>query len=200
MAALAQHWRVMPLNHKDGKQALLAALKFAAEKHRAQRRKDSEATPYINHPIAVAELLIRIGSVTDLTTLLAAILHDTLEDTQTTIQEIEQQFGKEVCRIVQEVTDDKTLPKPKRKQMQIAHAPHLSKSAKQIKIADKICNISDLTPAQPVDWSLNRKRTYLHWANKVVAGCRGSNLRLEKHFDAVRKAKLDLLKNSANPD
>lgn len=174
--------------------ALLAALRFASHKHRRQRRKDSEATPYINHPIAVAEVLARVGGVTDLATLQAAILHDTLEDTQTSPQELDEQFGREVRLLVQELTSDMSLPRPERKRLQIEHAPHLSAAAKQIKLADKICNLLDITATQPADWSLQRKREYLDWAEKVVAGCRGCNAQLEQHFDAVLKEKRQELK------
>jgi guanosine-3',5'-bis(diphosphate) 3'-pyrophosphohydrolase len=164
---------------------LLVALKFAAHKHSRQRRKDLEATPYINHPIEVAEVLSRIGGVTELPTLQAAILHDTIEDTETTPQEIEDYFGKEVLLLVLEVTDDKSLPKQERKRLQVEHAPNLSTSAKQIKIGDKICNVSEITPAQPAEWTLQRKLEYLDWAEKVVLGCRDSNPDLEQHFEAV---------------
>ena len=173
--------------------ALLAALRFAAHKHRWQRRKDTGATPYINHPIAVAELLARIGGVTDLAALQAAILHDTIEDTQTTPQELEEQFGPEVLGLVQELTDDKRLPQQERKRLQIEHAPQLSARAKQIKIADKTCNLGDVTATEPPGWSLQRKRDYLDWAEKVVAGCRGCNPALEQHFDALAKEKRALL-------
>jgi (p)ppGpp synthase/HD superfamily hydrolase len=166
---------------------LLAALKFAAHKHSRQRRKDLEATPYINHPIEVAEVLSHIGGISELPTLQAAILHDTIEDTETTPQEIEDYFGQEVRRLVQEVTDDKSLPKQERKRMQVDHAPDLSTPAKQIKIGDKICNVSEMTPAQPVEWPLQRKLEYLDWAEKVVLGCRGSNPDLEQHFETVLK-------------
>lgn len=166
---------------------LLAALKFAARKHSRQRRKDLEATPYINHPIEVAELLSRIGGITELPTLQAAILHDTIEDTETTPQELEDYFGREVRLLVQEVTDDKRLPKQERKRLQIEHAPNLSMPAKQIKIGDKICNVSEITPTQPAEWPLQRKLEYLDWAEKVVSGCRDCNPELEQHFDAVVK-------------
>jgi guanosine-3',5'-bis(diphosphate) 3'-pyrophosphohydrolase len=164
---------------------LLAALKFAAHKHSRQRRKDLEATPYINHPIEVAEVLSGIGGVTELPTLQAAILHDTIEDTETTPQEIEDNFGQEVLLLVLEVTDDKSLPKQERKRLQIEHAPNLSTSAKLIKIGDKICNVTGITATQPVEWPLERKLEYLDWAEKVVLGCRGSNPDLEQHFEAV---------------
>ena len=175
---------------------LLAALRFAAEKHRWQRRKDADATPYINHPIAVAELLARVGGVPDLAILQAAVLHDTIEDTQTTSQELDEQFGQEVRRLVQEVTDDKSLPKAVRKQLQIDSAPHLSLAAKQIKLADKVCNVADFTPAQPVNWPLERKLIYLDWAEKVVAGCRGCNPPLEQLFDAVVRDRRQALQTS----
>jgi guanosine-3',5'-bis(diphosphate) 3'-pyrophosphohydrolase len=166
---------------------LLTALKFAARKHSRQRRKDLEASPYINHPIEVAEVLSRIGGITEVSTLQAAILHDTIEDTETAPQEIEDCFGQEVLLLVQEVTDDKSLPKQERKRLQIEHAPNLSTSAKLIKIGDKICNVSEITPGQPTEWPLQRKLEYLDWAEKVVLGCRGCNPALEQHFEAVLK-------------
>lgn len=168
---------------------LLAALQFAAQKHSQQRRKDSDASPFINHPIAVAELLARVGGVTDLTMLQAAILHDTIEDTSTTAQELEERFGQAVRSLVLELTDDKSLPKAERKRLQIEHAPHLSSRAKQIKIADKICNMGDITTTEPTDWPVPRKREYLDWAEQVVAGCRGCSQYLEQLFDAVLKEK-----------
>ena len=176
-------------------EALLSALAFAALKHSAQRRKDAAATPYINHPIAVAELLARVGRISDLAALQAAVLHDTLEDTETTVQELDAHFGQEVSALVQEVTDDKSLPKEERKRLQVEHAPRLSARARQIKLADKICNVEDITPTQPVDWPPQRKRDYLDWAGRVVAGCRGCNPHLERHFDSLleeKKAAFDL--------
>jgi guanosine-3',5'-bis(diphosphate) 3'-pyrophosphohydrolase len=179
---------------KEPATLLLAALKFAARKHSRQRRKDMEATPYINHPIEVAEVISRIGGITELPTLLAAILHDTIEDTETTPQEIEDCFGQEVLLLVQEVTDDKSLPKQERKRLQVEHAPKLSTPAKLIKIGDKICNVSEIRPAQPAEWPLQRKLEYLDWAEKVVSGCRGCNPALEQYFEAVlRKSKESLV-------
>lgn len=161
---------------------VLTALLFAARKHRDQRRKDAEASPYINHPIEVAELLARTG-VEDLVTLRGAILHDTVEDTQTTAEEVESEFGPDVRAVVLEVTDDKSLPKQERKRLQVEHAPHLSPRAKQIKIADKISNVRAMAEEPPKDWSLDRKREYLDWADRVVAGCRGVNAALESIYD-----------------
>jgi (p)ppGpp synthase/HD superfamily hydrolase len=178
---------------KEIPSSLLAALKFAAHKHSRQRRKDLEATPYINHPIEVAEVLSRIGGITDLPTLQAAILHDTIEDTETSPQELQHYFGQEICLLVQEVTDDKSLPKQERKRLQVEHARNLSAAGKLIKIADKICNVSEITATQPAEWPLQRKLEYLDWAERVVSGCRGCSLELAQHFDAVLKKGRDAL-------
>ena len=165
--------------------AILKALHFAARKHRDQRRKDVEASPYINHPIEVAEILAREGGVTDPITLQAAILHDTIEDTNTTREELDELFGEEVRRVVEEVTDDKSLPKAERKRLQIEHSRHLSSRAQQVKIGDKISNVLGVTSAPPADWSIERRREYLDWTEKVVAGCRGCNAALENVYYQV---------------
>ena len=167
----------------DAVVALLKALQFSAHKHRDQRRKDAEGSPYINHPIEMAEILARVGGITDLVTLQGAILHDTIEDTQTTPGELETELGPEVRALVEEVSDDKRLPKEDRKRLQIEHALYLSPRAKQIKIADKICNIHDVTHSPPSSWSWKRRLEYLDWTERVVAGCRGVNRRLEEHYD-----------------
>lgn len=163
--------------------AILTALLFASNKHKDQRRKDEDASPYINHPIEVAELLARVGGVTDIVVLQSAALHDTIEDTRTTAEELEEVFGPEVRHIVQEVTDDKSLPKEDRKQLQIEHAPHLSKRAKLVKLADKISNVRAIAQAPPSNWSLERRGAYLDWTEKVVAGLRGCNDQLEELYD-----------------
>jgi len=162
--------------------ALLEALLFAAKKHRDQRRKDADASPYINHPIEVAALLARTG-VEDLVTLKGAVLHDTIEDTETTGAEVERVFGADVRAVVEEVTDDKKLPKAERKRLQIEHAPHLSERARQIKIADKISNVRAMAEEPPKDWSPQRRREYLDWSERVVMGCRGVNPALESIYD-----------------
>ena len=171
----------------------LHALKFAAEKHRNQRRKDADASPYINHPIAVAAVLATEAGVTDEATLLAALLHDTVEDTETTVQELQQLFGPEVAALVGEMSDDKSLPKETRKRLQVEHAPGASPKAKRLKIADKICNVRDVAENPPASWSLERRREYLDWAERVVAGCRETDSGLEALFDrAVRDARIRL--------
>ncbi|AHB76616.2 MULTISPECIES: HD domain-containing protein [Pandoraea] len=147
---------------------LLGAIQFAAERHRNQRRKDADASPYINHPIAVAHLLATVGEVSDISVLMAAILHDTIEDTGTTVDELRSLFGAEVAQIVSEVTDDKTLPKQKRKDLQVQFAPEKSHNAALIKIADATCNLRDLVDAPPSGWSLDQRREYFNWAAQVV--------------------------------
>lgn len=125
--------------------------------------------------------------------IVAAILHDTVEDTETTLAEIEEHFGQVVRSFVQEVTDDKSLPKPERKRLQIEHAPHLSKGAQQIKLADKISNINDVAFAPPAHWPHQRRVDYLTWADNVVRGLRGCNEQMEELFDkAIGQARLQL--------
>jgi guanosine-3',5'-bis(diphosphate) 3'-pyrophosphohydrolase len=165
--------------------ALLRALHFAADKHRDHRRLDPDASPYINHPIEVAETLARVGCVTDIEVLQAAILHDTIEDTDTTGDEIEAHFGPGVRGLVEEVSDDKNLAKDERKRLQIEHAPKISDRAKLVKLADKICNVRDVSHAAPTEWSLERRNEYLAWSRAVVDGCRGVSDALEQEFDAV---------------
>ena len=162
---------------------LFHALEFAAHKHRDQRRKDVDATPYINHPIQLAGLLAREGGVTDSVILAAAILHDTVEDTETTAAELEREFGPAIAAIVMEVTDDKSLLKAERKRLQVEHAAHISQGAKLVKLADKICNVRDMNSAPPADWGLARRREYFDWARDVVDQMRGTNSRLEQLFD-----------------
>jgi len=164
---------------------LLQALAFAAHKHRDQRRKDAEASPYINHPIALADVLMNEGGVTDVEVLCAALLHDTVEDTATTHEELVNAFGTRIARIVAEVTDDKALPKSERKRLQVEHASAISREAKLVKLADKICNLRDVVERPPAKWDLQRRREYFDWAKQVVDRLRGTNVRLEAAFDAA---------------
>ncbi len=163
---------------------VLKATQFAALKHRDQRRKDHAASPYIIHPVTVANNLTQAG-VTDPEVIAAALLHDTLEDTETTQAELVEAFGKRVASMVQELADDKTLPKQERKRLQVEHAPHLSPGAALVKICDKIANICDVTHAPPSDWSQERRMAYLDWAATVVAGCKVDNDLLMQRFADV---------------
>jgi (p)ppGpp synthase/HD superfamily hydrolase len=173
--------------------SLIFTADFAARKHRSQRRKDPEATPYINHPIAVADILARVADVEDILTLQAALLHDTLEDTTTTPEELDSLFGREVRQLVMEVTDDQSLPKAERKRLQILHAPKLSPRAKLIKLADKIANISDFTHLTPVAWPYQQKRDYLEWAEEFANHLRGLNPALDQLFEHTLAEKRALL-------
>ena len=162
---------------------LIKAISFASEKHSKQRRKDADASPYINHPIALADVLANEAGIDDEGILVPAVLHDTIEDTETTKDEIAQLFGLEVADIVLEVTDDKSLAKAERKRLQIVHASNISRPAKLVKLADKICNLRDVATHPPADWDLSRRREYFDWAKAVVDELRGVHPELEGIFD-----------------
>jgi (p)ppGpp synthase/HD superfamily hydrolase len=164
---------------------LLRALSFAADKHRDQRRKGSNQAPYINHPIEVAQIIAKYGGIDDVAVLQAAILHDTVEDTDTTPEELEREFGTEITSLVLEMTDDMSMPSVERKRHQVARAPALSSRAKCIKLGDKIANVWDIAHHPPTDWSLERRRNYFEWTAEVIKGCRGVNAGLERRYDEV---------------
>ena len=171
----------------------LKALSFAAEKHRDQRRKDEQASPYINHLIDVANILWETGRIRDMTTIIAGILHDTLEDTNTTPEELEAAFGGDIRSIVGEITDDKGLPQEERRRLQVEHAGKLSLRARQVKLADKISNIGNLIDSPPKKWSPERKLEYVAWGKEVIDKLRGSNEPLERHFDKlITKARREI--------
>ncbi len=170
---------------EDDLKILLKALAFAAYKHKDQRRRDVDASPYINHPISLADILCNEAHITDIETICSALLHDTVEDTETTAEELEQAFGKTIRDIVMDVTDDKSLPKAARKQAQIDHAAHISDKAKLVKLADKISNLRDILNNAPTDWSLERRQQYFDWACKVTDQVRGSHPELEALFDEI---------------
>ncbi|MBM3352217.1 MAG: bifunctional (p)ppGpp synthetase/guanosine-3',5'-bis(diphosphate) 3'-pyrophosphohydrolase [Betaproteobacteria bacterium] len=164
---------------------LLKALAFAAHKHRDQRRKDAKASPYINHPIALADALVNEGGVTEVEVLCAALLHDTIEDTRTTPEELEQAFGPRIASIVLEVTDNKMLKRLTRKRMQVEHAARASRQAQLVKLADKICNLRDVASHPPAGWDLKRRREYFDWAREVIDRQRGAHPALEAAFEAA---------------
>ena len=163
----------------------LDALAFAAERHRDQRRKDAAASPYINHPIALARVLANEAGVFDPVVLAAALLHDTIEDTETTAAELRERFGERIAGIVEEVSDDSALPKAERKRRQVEGAAALSHEAKLVKLADKTCNLRDMATNPPAGWPLERRIEYFDWAKEVVDGLRGSHAVLEAIFDAA---------------
>jgi len=161
---------------------LIQAITFATRKHHGQSRKDEAKTPYIFHPLGLVDVLVNVGKITDINIICAALLHDTVEDTETTAEELTETFGAEISDIVMEVTDDKSLSKVDRKQAQIDHAMHLSKEAKAVKLADKICNLGDVSGSPP-DWPLERRQQYFDWAKNVIDGLRGEWSELEAEFD-----------------
>jgi GTP diphosphokinase / guanosine-3',5'-bis(diphosphate) 3'-diphosphatase len=183
--AMTQHEQETPMqNPSDAVAIVLSASAFAADRHRDQRRKGENASPYINHPISVANVLANEAGITDPVTLAAALLHDTIEDTKTTSEELNAAFGPEITSVVVEVTDDKSLKKEDRKRLQIEHAGSLSRRAQLVKLADKICNVRDINRSPPVDWTHERRVEYFIWAKKVVDQMRGISSTLEQLFDA----------------
>lgn len=166
-------------------QLVLRAAAFAARKHSEQRRKDASASPYINHPIALAKILAEEGGVTDPRVIAAALLHDTIEDTETTLRELRGEFGETIAGIVAEVSDTKWLSTTARKKLQVTKTRRASKGAKLVKLADKIANVRDMLARPPAGWSLERRRDYFDWAKSVVDQLRGTNARLERKFDQI---------------
>ena len=176
---------------------LIQALYYAAEQHRHQRRKDVDASPYINHPIALLHILSVEAGVTDPDVLIAAVLHDVIEDCsgpgqihiEARRREIRDQFGEGVLVLVEAVSDDKSLPKPDRKRAQLAHAAELPHGARLIKLADKTANLRDLADSPPASWSADRLEQYVVWAGDVVDAIRGTHAGLEALFDQAAGAK-----------
>lgn len=166
---------------------LMKAADFAARKHEKQKRKGELAEPYVNHVLEVARLVAEATGGADPVPVIAALLHDTIEDTGVKPEELEAEFGAEVAAIVAEVTDDKSKPKELRKQLQVDTAARKSHRAKLVKIADKLSNLTSLVNSPPADWSHTRKREYVKWAAEVVDRCRGVNPWLEARFDEAHR-------------
>jgi len=162
---------------------LLDAVRFAAEQHRDHRRKGVVAAPYINHPIIVAEQLAGAG-VEDAELLMAAVLHDVVEDTETTAEEVEELYGQRVARIVAEVTDDKSLKEEERKRRVVQSIAGKSREAQMLKLSDLAANVYDVVH-HPPDWSRERKVRYFDWAEQVAREVRGVHPELERHLAEV---------------
>lgn len=173
------------MQHSSGIGLIIRAAHFAADKHRDQRRKGVRNTPYINHPLEVAERLHRVAGIDDPEVLAAAVLHDTIEDTETTRAELAKLFGNRIAAIVAELSDDKGLTWQERKRFEIDHAQHLSDTGKLIKLSDKTSNVADTASNPPGEWTLSRRRDYLEFARLVAAGCRGICPALDAEFDRV---------------
>jgi guanosine-3',5'-bis(diphosphate) 3'-pyrophosphohydrolase len=166
---------------------LIRALRFAAAKHRQQRRKDVDASPYINHPIEVMSILAVEAGIDDVEVLCAALLHDTIEDTETTGEELTAAFGEDIGATVLAVTDDKALPKVERKRRQVERAATASRAARLVKLADKIANLRDMVEHPPHTWDRNRRLEYCRWAAAVVDRLRGTHPGLEALFDQAHR-------------
>jgi guanosine-3',5'-bis(diphosphate) 3'-pyrophosphohydrolase len=190
MPVPSPRWRsssasIVPSSRPEAVGLLLRAARFAAWKHRDQRRKGQRAEPYINHPLELAHVLWFEGGVRDEVTLAAALLHDTLEDTQTTVQELQGEFGEEIASIVLEVSDEPSLHWRVRKKLQVTRAKIATPRARLVKLADKICNLRSMISSPPQRWSIERRRAYFDWAREVVDQLRGTNPSLEDRFDHV---------------
>ena len=174
----------------NGLQLVSQAACFAADRHRGQMRKGERGTPYLNHLAEVAALVASQTNGNDPALVASAWLHDTVEDTATTREDLVHHFGEDVAALVMEATDDKSLPKAERKRLQEVHAPHKSPRAKILKIADKLSNVREVLSDPPSDWDMARRRDYIEWAMRVVAGLRGGAPLLETEFDAAAEAAL----------
>ena len=177
---------------------LLQAVFFAANKHENQRRKNSAATPYINHPVEVAEYLNRVGGVDDVEVLIAAILHDTIEDTDTSADEIRELFGEGIAALVLECTDDKSLEKAERKRLQVVNAAKKSIGAKQIKLADKACTLKSILVDPPKNWPVSRQLEYFEWAKQVCDGLEGVNPALDAEIEQILESGIEALTRQTN--
>src|SRR6266403_2024481 len=175
------------MNPNEPIQAIISAARFAAEKHANQRRKGDAAEPYVNHLIEVAELVAMAIEEPDTDLVIAALLHDSIEDAGVTAEDLALRFGADVADLVSEVTDDKSLPQQERKRLQVENAPKKSVRAQTIKLADKISNLRSILSSPPADWDLERKREYFGWAKRVVDGLTAPNPLLKAEFESTVK-------------
>jgi len=162
---------------------VLRAADTAARWHVHQRRKGIAQEPYVNHLLEVASLVTEATGGVDPNVVIAALLHDAVEDQDVTSEMLASEFGQHVADIVMEVTDDKTLPKDERKRKQVENAGKKSRQAKLIKLADKTSNLRTIAKSPAADWSVERRLEYVEWAKAVVAGIRGTSPWLENQFD-----------------
>src|SRR5215510_6061591 len=166
---------------------LTKALLFAAEAHRNHRRKGASQEPYINHLIEVLDLVASVDGG-DMDVLVAALLHDVLEDTLTGNEELVGMFGEGVARIVQENSDDMTLPKPERRRARLASRSKKSREARLVKFADIISSLRAISVSPPAGWSNDHRLGYLQSCRNLADAGRGSNSEIEKVFDDTAKA------------
>jgi (p)ppGpp synthase/HD superfamily hydrolase len=177
--------------------SVLRAAYAAAQWHVHQRRKDAAQEPYINHLLEVASLVTEATAGTEPDVVIAALLHDAIEDQGVTAETIASEFGKHVANIVMELTDDKSLPKVERKRLQVENASQKSRQAKLIKLADKTSNVRAVANSPAPDWSIQRRQEYIDWSKSVVAGLRGTSPWLEQQFDEAAERAARSLNPSA---
>lgn len=163
---------------------IVRACSYAAQMHAGQRRKGAAGEPYVNHVIDVADRVAQ-SAAADETLVIAALLHDVVEDTRGTAAEIAAMFGADVAALVLEVSDNKALPKAERKWQQEMTVAAKSDGAKRIKLADKASNLTALALSPPTHWDAARKADYVAWAMRVIEPCRGLDPLLEAGFDAA---------------
>jgi guanosine-3',5'-bis(diphosphate) 3'-pyrophosphohydrolase len=179
--------------------AVLKVAEAAARWHADQKSKGTSGVPYINHLLEVASLVAEATGAKDPNLILAALLHDAVEDQEIERGEIASRFGDDVAALVEEVTDDKSLPSKERKRLQVEQAPRKSRRAKILKLADKISNIRSITN-DPPDWPAKRRLAYVQWGREVVAGLRGTSAQLERLFDeAASGAEVAIAGEAAKP-
>ncbi len=175
---------------------ILNAAKMAAEWHSEQRRKGAAGEPYVNHLLEVAELVAKADpGNTDL--IVAALLHDAIEDVKKTREEIAELFGERVAGLVEEATDDKSLPKPERKRLQIETASTKSRDAKLLKLADKTSNLRSVALSPPSHWQDERRREYVAWSAAVAAGLFGVSEWLDGEFEKAKALALESIPTEA---
>jgi guanosine-3',5'-bis(diphosphate) 3'-pyrophosphohydrolase len=167
---------------------VLKAADAAARWHVHQRRKGAAKEPYINHLLEVSSLVTEATGGKDPQLVIAALLHDAIEDQEVPRSLIQATWGEDVVRLIEEVTDDKTLPKDERKRRQVESASKKSERAKLIKLADKTSNLRAITASPAPEWSVKRRLDYVAWAREVVSGLRGTNPWLEGEFDKAAEA------------
>jgi len=179
---------------------VLNAAVQAADWHTAQRRKGAAQEPYVNHLLDVACLVAEATGGEDVNLVVAALLHDAIEDQQIAPAVIAEAFGEDVAALVLEVTDDKALPKPQRKRLQVEHAPHASPRAALLKLADKTSNLNALASSPPAEWPEQRRLDYVQWARDVAAGLQVTNAWLRQRFEIAANAAERSARSGWEPD
>lgn len=167
--------------------AVLRAADAAARWHVHQRRKGAAEEPYVNHLLEVAMLVAEATNGQDPDLVIAALLHDAIEDQEVPRSVIAEMFGEQVTALIEEVTDDKTVEKQERKRRQVETAARKSQRAKILKLADKTSNLNAVAASPPPDWTVKRRLEYVRWAREVAAGLKGVSSWLEEEFEQAAK-------------